>query len=84
MIFYILNVITSFVLSTYLSEGSCKIFAFANLHNFDKEQALACFGTFRREDVLNNPNAHNHQNIRNFMKLNWLGIKFENIALQLI
>ncbi len=64
------------------NEGSCKIFAFANLHHLDKDQALACFGRFYREDVLNNLNADNHLNIRNFMKMGWAGIEFETSALK--
>lgn len=63
------------------NEGSCKLFAFAKLNNFNKEDTLACFGTYYREDVLLNPGSDNHQNIRNFMKTGWDGIKFENEAL---
>ncbi len=64
------------------NEGSCKIFSFAQLHNLDEAQTLACFGKYFREDVLKNPNGKNHQNIRNFIKTGWSGIKFENDALE--
>jgi len=63
------------------NEGSCKLFAFAKLHRLSEEKTLACFGAYYREDVLQNPDSDNHQNIRNFMKTGWAGIKFENEAL---
>lgn len=63
------------------NSGSCKLFSFAKLQNFSVEQTLACFGDFYRKDVLENPDATNHQNIRNFMKTGWEGISFEGTAL---
>ena len=42
---------------------------------------LACFGSYYFEEVLGNPEGSNHQNIRNFMKTGWNGIKFEGEAL---
>lgn len=63
------------------NSGSCKLFSFAKLQNFSVEQTLACFGDFYRKDVLENPDATNHQNIRNFIKTGWEGISFEGIAL---
>lgn len=63
------------------NSGSCKLFSFAKLQNFSVEQTLACFGDFYRKDVLENPDASNHQNIRNFMKTGWEGISFEGGAL---
>jgi hypothetical protein len=62
--------------------GSCKIFAFAKLQNLDQQQTLACFGSYYREDVLQNPDARDHQNIRNFMRTGWSGIAFEGEALR--
>lgn len=56
--------------------GSCKLFSFAKLNQLDKQQTLACFGAFYREDVLQHPDADNHQNIRNFMQTGWEGIHF--------
>ncbi len=64
------------------NEGSCKIFAFAKLHNLSKAETLACFGEFYRKDVLDNPNGTGHQNIRSFMKTGWGGIKYEHTALK--
>ena len=63
------------------NSGSCKLFSLAKLQNFSLEQTLACFGDFYRKDVLENPEATNHQNIRNFMKTGWDGISFEGQAL---
>ncbi|WP_064198125.1 MULTISPECIES: HopJ type III effector protein [Emticicia] len=63
------------------NSGSCKLFSFAKLQNFSVEQTLACFGDFYRKDVLENPDASNHQNIRNFMETGWEGISFEGTAL---
>jgi len=57
------------------NSGSCKLFYFAKLHNLNKEETLACFGVYYREDVLQNPDADNHQNIRNFMQYGWQGIE---------
>ena len=64
------------------NQGSCKLFTFAQLNGLSKEETLACFGAFYREDVLQNPDADNHQNIRNFMQNGWDGIKFSSDALE--
>ena len=63
------------------NSGSCKLFYFAKLHGLTKEQTLYCFGTYYREDVLQNPEAEDHQNIRNFIKTGWQGISFKQQAL---
>ena len=63
------------------NEGSCKLFSFAKLNNFDEERTLACFGAYYREDVLQNPGSNNHQNIRNFMKTGWVDVVFDGNAL---
>ena len=63
------------------NEGSCKIFAFAKLNKLNEENTLACFGAYYRVDVLQNPDAENHQNIRNFMNTGWTGIEFDREAL---
>ncbi|WP_286237384.1 HopJ type III effector protein [Neptuniibacter halophilus] len=62
------------------NEGSCKIFAFAQLNGLDQAQTLACFGRFY-QDVLNTPQGTDHGNIRNFMQSGWEGISFEGQAL---
>lgn len=63
------------------NNGSCKIFAFAQLHKLSEEQTLACFGDYYRVDVIQNPEGDDHQNIRNFMKTGWAGVSFERQAL---
>ena len=63
------------------NSGSCKIFSFARLHGLNKLQTLHCFGSYYRDDVLNNPDGADHQNIRNFMRNGWDGISFDGQAL---
>jgi hypothetical protein len=66
------------------NNGSCKIFAFGLLHKLSKQQTLACFGSYYRDDVLNNPGGIDHQNIRQFMISNWNNIQFNGDALEKI
>jgi len=63
------------------NSGSCKLFAFAQLQNLTKKETLACFGAYYFDEVLGNPEGTNHQNIRNFMKTGWDGIKFRGETL---
>jgi hypothetical protein len=63
------------------NEGSCKIFAFAKIHQLDQQQTLNLFGDFYWLDVLNDPQGIGHQNIRNFIKYSWEGICFKGEAL---
>jgi len=63
------------------NEGSCKIFSFAKLNSLTKDQTLACFGKYYREDVLQNPSGKDHANIRTFMKYGLDDIIFTNSAL---
>lgn len=58
------------------NNGSCKVFAFGQLNSLSKQQTLACFGSYYRNDVLGNPDGDDHQNIRHFMKTGWQGINF--------
>lgn len=62
------------------NEGSCKIFAFALIHQLSDQQTLQLFGEYYL-DVLNEPNGSGHQNIRNFMRDGWQGICFNGEAL---
>lgn len=64
------------------NEGSCKIFAFAQLHGLDAAQTLNLFGDYYRIDVLQDPDGTGHQNIRHFMRFGWEGIHFAGSALQ--
>jgi hypothetical protein len=63
------------------NNGSCKIFAFAKLNQLNKLQTLTCFGSYYFEDVLQHPEATDHQNIRNFLEFGWDGIWFESQVL---
>ncbi|MFI0429630.1 HopJ type III effector protein [Mariniflexile sp. HMF6888] len=65
------------------NSGSCKLFAFAKLQGFSKDETLACFGKFYFDDVLNDPNGTGHQNIRNFMKTDFEGLTFDGEPLKL-
>lgn len=62
------------------NSGSCKVFAFAQLNQLTEQQTLSCFGAYYRDDVLKHPQNDDHQNIRNFIKHGWAGIKFANQA----
>ncbi|MDD1608276.1 MAG: HopJ type III effector protein [Methylococcaceae bacterium] len=62
------------------NEGSCKIFAFALMHQLSEPQTLTLFGDYYL-DVLSEPNGSDHQNIRNFMRDGWQGICFKGDAL---
>ena len=63
------------------NEGSCKIFAFADMHDLNESQTLACFGKYYRQDVLLNLKGTDHANIRNFMRFGWDGIEFDDQVL---
>lgn len=62
------------------NSGSCKLFAFAALHQLDKAQTLYCFGQYY-SDVLATPDKNDHQNIRNFMQKGWDGMHINNDVL---
>ena len=64
------------------NEGSCKIFTFARHHGLTPSQTLHCFGDYYRKEVLQQPDADNHGNIRAFMQSGWEGIEFEGAALR--
>lgn len=63
------------------NSGSCKLFAFAQLQHLSIAETLACFGAYYFEEVLQDPDGTGHQNIRNFMKTGWDGVKFDGKAL---
>ena len=63
------------------NEGSCRIFAFAQLNDLSVEKTLHCFGAYYRNDVLQNPQGSDHGNIRAFMSYGWSGITFDAPAL---
>lgn len=59
------------------NNGSCKILAFAQLHQLTPEQTLHCFGRFYRQDVLMLPTSTDHANIRRLMCDGLDAVKFE-------
>jgi hypothetical protein len=63
------------------NNGSCKIFAFAMLHELNEKETLSLFGDYYRKDVLENPLGEDHQNIRQFIEHGWRSVTFESIAL---
>lgn len=63
------------------NNGSCKIFAFGLINSLSKQETLACFGAYYREDVVEHPENDDHQNIRNFIASGWDGIHFESASL---
>lgn len=62
--------------------GSCKILAFAQLHQLSEAQTLQLFGEYYRQ-VMDTPSGTDHQNIRNFQRSGWDGVKFNAAALHL-
>jgi hypothetical protein len=62
------------------NQGSAKVFAFAQINNLSAEDTLYLFAE-HYQSVLANPNAIDHQNIRQFMAHGWSGIVFEGEAL---
>ncbi len=63
------------------NEGSCKILAFAQLHNLTQQQTLHCFGDYYRKDVISTPEGDSHQNIRQFMQHGWERVEFDSVPL---
>lgn len=64
-----------------INEGSCKLFAFAQLNRLNIAQTLQLFGDYYRIDVLNDGEGTDHQNIRQFMQSGWAGIHFNGVVL---
>lgn len=62
--------------------GSCKILAFAALHQLSEAQTLQLFGEYYRA-VMATPSGQDHPNIRNFQRSGWDGVHFAAQALTL-
>ena len=62
------------------NEGSCKVFALAQLNGLTPEETLACFGE-HYQAVLADPAGTGHPNIRLFMRDGFAGIRFEGTPL---
>jgi len=63
------------------NEGSCKVFAFANLHGLTEQETLTLFGE-HYQHVLATPTGDDHRNIRTFMQDGWAGIHFDQPPLK--
>ena len=59
------------------NEGSCRVFAFAQLNSLSEAETLACFAQHYRS-VLDTPSGSDHANIRTFMRHGWQGVTFES------
>lgn len=63
------------------NQGSAKIFSLGKALSLNEAEVLQCFGDFYRKDVLEHPDAQDHQNIRNFIKHGWAGVSIDDSAL---
>jgi len=64
------------------NQGSCKVFAFAQINHLNEQETLVCFGEHYR-DVVADPDGESHANIRRFMRDGWAGINFDQCPLVL-
>lgn len=64
------------------NQGSCRILAFARLHQLTEAQTLALYGHYYRDEVLSNPEGSDHANIRAFMRLGWDAVQFDGNPLK--
>lgn len=62
------------------NEGSCKVFAFAQMNSLSHDETLACFGE-HYQVVLADPAGTGHPNIRLFMRDGFAGIRFADAPL---
>ncbi|WP_430461605.1 HopJ type III effector protein [Thalassolituus sp. LLYu03] len=62
------------------NQGSCKVFALAQLLDLSKEDALRCFGEHYR-DVLATPDVNNHHNLRRVLRDGLSDITFDQFPL---
>lgn len=63
------------------NQGSCKVFALAELLQLSQQQALCCFGQHYR-DVLATPKVDNHHNLRRVLKEGLTDIRFDQFPLK--
>ncbi len=68
--------------SSEQNQGSCKVFALAELIKLNQEQALCCFGQHYR-DVLATPEVDNHHNLRRVLKEGLVNITFTQFPLEI-
>ena len=65
------------------NQGSAKVFAFAQINHLNTAETLMLFAE-HYQAVLAQPDATDHQNIRQFMSNGWEGIQFEGTVLTAI
>lgn len=63
------------------NQGSARVLYYAQLQQLSKEDTLRLFAE-HYQHVLDNPEANNHQNIRQFMQHGWEAVQFEGAVLQ--
>ena len=63
------------------NNGSCRVFAFAKLHNISALDTLTLFAEHYKS-VAANPAGADHQNIRQFKKNGWAGLMFKGQPLK--
>lgn len=63
------------------NNGSCKLLALGQYLALNKDQTLALFGHYYRDEVLGNPDGSDHGNIRNFMRTGHAGVAFAQFPL---
>lgn len=63
------------------NQGSCKVFALAQLIELNQQQALQCFGQHYR-DVLATPEVDNHHNLRRLQSEGLTDISFSQFPLK--
>ncbi len=64
------------------NQGSCKLFAFAHLHQLTQAETLQLFAEHYLS-VLAEPAGQAHQNIRQFSLHGWAAVEFEQFPLRL-
>ena len=64
------------------NNGSCRVFAFAQLHNISALDTLSLFAEHYKA-VAANPIGTDHQNIRQFKKNGWAGFMLKGQPLKL-
>lgn len=62
------------------NQGSAKVFSFAKINQLSAVDTLPLFAE-HYQSVLDNPDATDHQNIRQFILNGWEGISFDGEAL---
>lgn len=62
------------------NQGSARVLYAAHLNQLTEEETLHLFGE-HFQSVLNDPEGTDHQNIRQFLKYGWSGVRFEREVL---